>query len=193
MQSIHFLTHYRLRLMEFSTIRKELILKKSTFLPFSRILRSPHTVFHSARLPKQQKNVGFVITCLECQKPRLLHSKNKMKKDDLPSAKRMMQKVSYMCGAALTEYVGSGNDRDERYLKSIYVRENISCTSKIELPYFSVDNYPIVCIYCGIGGTHRTLNSSVELYPKCNGCTEQPDVLRRKRKAQGDFCSKKKK
>ena len=57
----------------------------------------------------------------------------------------MMKKVFYMCGAALSEYIESGTDRDERHLKSIYVRENIACTSKVELPYYSVDNYPVVC------------------------------------------------
>ena len=100
------------------------------------------------------KNVGFIISCVECQKPRLLHSKHKIKKHDVQSAKRMMKKVSYMCGAALSEYLESGTDRDERHLKSIHVRENLSCSSKVELPYYSVDNYPVVCIYCGIGGTH---------------------------------------
>ena len=59
------------------------------------------------------KNVGFIISCVECQKPRLLHSKHKIKKHDVQSAKRMMKKVSYMCGAALSEYLESGTDRDE--------------------------------------------------------------------------------
>lgn len=90
-------------------------------------------------------------------------------------------------------YIVLGTDGDERHLKSIYVRENIACTSKVELSYYSVDNYPVVCIYCGIGGTHRTLNSSVEFYPKCNGCSKQFDVLRRKRKTvvESDFNKKK--
>ena len=135
------------------------------------------------------KNVGFVITCLECEKPRLLHSKHKVRKEDVPSVKRMMK---YMCGAALSEYTGSGEDRDEQHLKSIYVRENLACRSIIELPYFSVENFPIICIHCEVGGTHRTPNNSVEFYPKCNGCREQPDVSRRKRKTivDSDFASK---
>ena len=115
--------------------------------------KSPHGIPFSPTA-QTAKNVGFVITCMECEKPRLLHSKQVIKKDDLKSAKRMMQKVSYMCGAALSEYAGSGNDRDERHLKTIYVRENIACTSKIELLYYSVEKYPVVCIYCGIGGTY---------------------------------------
>ena len=106
--------------------------------------------------------LGFVITCTECKKPRLLHSKTKIKKENGPGAKRMMEKVMYMCGSILSEFLGNGADKDERFLQSIFVRENISCSSKMELPYYSVECYPIVCVYCGTGGTHRTLNPSVE-------------------------------
>ena len=60
-----------------------------------------------------------------------------------------------------------------------FVRENISCSSKIELPYFSVEAYPILCIYCGNGGTKGTLNKSVEHYPQCQSCSDNPNVLRR--------------
>ena len=49
----------------------------------------------------------------------------------------MISKVSYMCGSILFEYLGTRNDRDEMYLKDVFVRANISCSSKIELPYFT--------------------------------------------------------
>ena len=129
------------------------------------------------------KNVGFVVKCLECNKPRLLHSKNKLKTaEEQKGAKSMISKLSYMCGSVLSEYLGTGNDRDEKYLKSLFVRENISCSSKIELPYYTVDFYPKVCIYCGITGTSRILGNSTEHYPKCVECAQKPDVVRRKRK-----------
>ena len=78
--------------------------------------------------------------------------------------------------------MGTGEDRDEKSLKTIYARENISCVSKIELPYYSVDFYPKICIYCGITGTSRMLGNSVEYYPKCIECKDKPEVNRRKRK-----------
>ena len=98
-------------------------------------------------------------------------------------AKRMMGKVSYMCGSVLSEYLVTENDRDEKYLKTLFVRENISCSSKVELPYYSVDFYPKVRIRCGVTGTSRTLGNSMEHYPKCLDCAGKPDVVRRKRKA----------
>ena len=47
-----------------------------------------------------------------------------------------------MCGFVLSGYMGTGNDKDEKLLQIIYVRENTSCSSKIELPYYTVDVYP---------------------------------------------------
>ena len=81
----------------------------------------------------------------------------------------MISKVSYMCGSVLSEYLGTGNDRDERYLKTIFVRENI-CSSSIELPYYTVDAFPKICIYCGTPGTSRNFGKSVEHYSMCRDC-----------------------
>jgi hypothetical protein len=112
-------------------------------------------------------------------------------KDRAPAvAKRMIKKIEYMCGATLQEYMGSGGDRDEDILARLFVRANLSCTSKIELPYYSVriGNFPMICIYCGTVGTKRTLND-----PKFQHYVEKPDVVRRKRKTvvQSDFTNKK--
>ena len=41
------------------------------------------------------KTVGFTLVCQECEKSRLLHAKIKIKREDLPGVKRMIQKVSY--------------------------------------------------------------------------------------------------
>ena len=111
------------------------------------------------------------------------------------AVKRMMGEITYVCGAALSEYLGTGGDKDERFINSIFARENISCTSKIELPYYSVDHLPKLCIHCGVGGTSRTLSNSVKHYPKCINCNDKPAVVRQKRKkvVESDLAAKKKK
>ena len=136
-----------------------------------------------------------VIETTECHKPRLLYSQHKLKNRQPDFAKRMVKKLDYVCGASLSEYMGTGGDKDEQLLKVIFVRENLSCSSNIEVPYYGVDHFPVVCIYCGVTGTKRTLNESVENYPKCNRCGDKPDIVKRKRKAlvQKDLGSKKKK
>ena len=70
----------------------------------------------------------------------------------------------------------------------------MSCTSKIELPYFSVavENYPMICICCAITGTKEALGNSVRNYPKSHNYAERPGVIRKKRKTliQADFARK---
>ena len=166
------------------------------FLPsvLEDVEKSAHNVPFS---PSAQtaKNVGFTITCVGCSKPRLLHSKTVVKAVNQKGTKRMIEKIDYVCGSVLADYAGTGNDRDLKLIANIYVRENISCASRIELPYYSVDHYPKICIYCGTKGTSRSLGNSTETYPKCESCKEKPDVMRRKRKAvvQSDLGKKKRK
>ena len=97
----------------------------------------------------------------------------------------MLGKFSFTCGSVLSEYLGTREDRDEKYLKIIYATENISCASKL-LSY--------VCIYCDITGTSRMLGNSVEYYSKCIECKDKPEVNRRKRKGltESDLVKKKK-
>ena len=70
-----------------------------------------------------------------------------MKEEGKLGLKRIISKLSYVCGSVLSEYLGTGNDRDDKYLKLVYVRDNLSSANKIELPCYSVDFYQIICIY----------------------------------------------
>ena len=84
---------------------------------------------------------------------------------------------------------------DEKIRETVFARENMTCASDMELPYYSVDFFKPVCIYCGREGTTRQLNATELVYPKCNSCSSKPDVLRRKRKSvdEQDLQSGKKK
>ena len=81
----------------------------------------------------------------------------------------------------LAEYDGPCSHAEEKLRDRVFLRENLSCASKVELPYYSVDFYKAVCIYCGREGTGRQLNISDVAYPKCNSCNTKPDVIKRKR------------
>ena len=113
---------------------------------------------------------------------RLLHAKHKLKANDVKGAKRMISTVAYMYVSVLSAYMGTGNDKDEKFLQTIHVRENVSCLSKIQLPYCTVDIYPKIGIHCGVCGTTQTLGDSVEYHPKYLECKDKPDILRRNRK-----------
>ena len=107
----------------------------------------------------------------------------------------MVEKLDFVCRSVLSEYEGTGNEKDRKLLNSIYVCDYISCSSKIELPLLPVDHFPKIYIYCGVTGTYRSLGKSLENYPCCKSCKEKPEVQRKKRKTmiQSDFVKKKKK
>ena len=63
------------------------------------------------------KNVGSVIMCVFCQKSRLLHSQRVVQSEFKKAVKRMVGKLEYVCGSVLSDYGGTGNDRDEKHLK----------------------------------------------------------------------------
>ena len=156
-------------------------------------------VFHNVPFPpptsQTAKYFCFTVSCIACNKPRHLHSKTVVKGIYQKPTKRLVEKLDIVCGSVLSEYEGTGNEKDRKLLNNIHVRENISCSSKIELPYYSVDHFPKICIYCGVRGTSRSLGSSPETYPKCESCKGKPDVQKRKRKAvlHSDLLKKKKK
>ena len=75
--------------------------------------------------------------------------------------------------------------------KKVFVRENLSCVSKIELPYYSVAFYKKIWVWCGVSGTSRMLGDAVEKYPKCTNCQEKPDVLPSKAKSSHEKRSRK--
>ena len=49
-------------------------------------------------LSETARNVGFTVRCEECQKPRLVHSKLKLKKEESQGAQNIMNIVLYMRG-----------------------------------------------------------------------------------------------
>ena len=92
-------------------------------------------------LRSKVKNVGFIVKCEECNKSRLFHAKHKLKANGIKGAKRMISTVAYVYGSVLSECMGTGNDKYKKFLQTIYARENISYSSKIELLYYTVDIY----------------------------------------------------
>ena len=128
------------------------------------------------------KNVGITVKCAECERPRLLYSKQKLKDRQLKVLKIFISKIIYICGSTLLEYDGTENREEEKISESVFSQENLSCQSKIELPYYSIDFLKPVCIYCGKEGTKRTIEVNQVVYPKCKECEKENDIPHRKRK-----------
>ena len=103
-------------------------------------------------------NVGDTITCEECGKPRLLHSEKTVK--DKESVAKFLEHITYSCGASLQ------NILDEEIIGQVFVRADLSCGEKIEIPYYSA-KYKDICINCGC---MNDLELKDEVYPLCDTC-----------------------
>ena len=64
-------------------------------------------------LSETARNVRFTVCCEECQQPRLVHSKLKLKREESQGAQKMMKKLSCIYRASLAEYTGT-RDRDKK-------------------------------------------------------------------------------
>ena len=90
------------------------------------------------------KNVGFTIKWSKCKKSRLLFSQ-KLKLPEINYLKTILSGVEYICGSSLGEDSGDENNNDLAVIKSVFVKENLSCSLNIELPY--CDFLKTICIY----------------------------------------------
>ena len=68
--------------------------------------------------------------------------------------------------------------------QKVFVRENFSYFSKIELPYYSVPFYKKICVWCGVSGTANVLRDGVEKYPKCANCKLKNDLGKGKKEGK---------
>ena len=126
-------------------------------------------------------NVGINVKCMACGKPRLLHSRKKLKSPTEENAlKRVLNGIGFVCGTSLQEVAKSSKNRDSSILDLNFCRVNLACSSKVELPYYSTSIFKEVCVQCGKGKRVQP-NSDPQFYPQCLDCTE-PRVLQRKRK-----------
>ena len=70
------------------------------------------------------------------------------------------------------------NNPDETVLSKVFARENISCKSPIELPYYSCKAFKQVCIQCGKASK---LIFDPPHYPQCECCQEIKKIKINKR------------
>ena len=88
--------------------------------------------------------LGLTVKCVECEKPRIIHSKNKLKQTEVDHLKRALSGQQDMCGGVFGEFV---REKHAGILSIVFVRENLSCVVAIDFTYFSAAIYPDVCAY----------------------------------------------
>lgn len=97
---------------------------------------------------------------------------NTEEKDELGE---ILDSLIYTCGSRLQEIEGTTTG----LLDKTYVKQNLTCNSYTEIPYYSA-KYEDICYYCGT--TEDLVVSSTD-YPICSNCQRHHSAIaKRKRK-----------
>ena len=60
--------------------------------------------------------------------------------------KIFLGKILFICVSSFAEYEAEGNTKEEEITKSVFIRENLSCQSNIEVSYLSIENYVFTAV-----------------------------------------------
>ena len=85
------------------------------------------------------RNVGEILHCTECNKPRVMYAARKVHFHDQRKLETVLEGVIYTFGMDLQESIPadiSDHDKQSHVLSSIFVRQNMNCDSRIEIPTF---------------------------------------------------------
>ena len=133
------------------------------------------------------RNVARVLHCTECDKPMVLYSSRKLLSQDGEPLDFTLNDVLYSCGTDPKDCIPDKINeevRSDHILNWVFVRKNISCSSRIETSYFSCGCFSNVCIYYGSSDDLILANKASALYyPQCGSCksdSKKPGILKRK-------------
>lgn len=127
------------------------------------------------------KTVNQTVTCIDCQKPRVIYSANKLSAQESAILKRILGLYQFSCGSELQELKPEDPVRAPRIsalLEKVFVKSNLSCTSPVEVPYYSSGVFPPICYHCGAQDT----DTEEGQYPMCPDCVVsklQPPLKRK--------------
>jgi hypothetical protein len=136
--------------------------------------RSCH-VGHGMPFNPTAQHARAIVTCCECNKPRVVYSLRKLPHAALAEFERAIECCFYTCGSVLQDV----NELSDTLRRELYVRGHHQCSQTVEVPYYSCKLFENVCVYCG---TSDRLVDETEILPTCEGCIEaHPKIYKRKR------------
>ena len=133
-------------------------------------------------------NVGKTLHCAECNRPRVMYAARKVRFQDQLKLESVLDDIIYTCEMDLQECIPADiadTEKQQHILNSVFVRQNMSCDSRIEIPYFSSECFASICIYCGSEQNIVPASETEGMYPICSSCKSDPSkpgIFKRKRK-----------
>lgn len=112
-------------------------------------------------LIQHAKNTGITVSCVECNKPRLVYARKKVPTNIIKQFKHEISELWFTCGATIEELVGKETAYD-----ILFIRANNTCQKPVESIYYSA-NYSMCCCHCG---STRRLVTSTDAFPMCSTC-----------------------
>ena len=113
------------------------------------------------------KNVGMVILCAQCEKPRVLYSKSVVRGVHRKQLSDSLRDLEYSCGSTFSDLE---EIEDDHILKRVFVRKNLKCSDTIEFCYYSA-GFANVCYYCGVDHQDVPPDQLQNHYPICDECS----------------------
>lgn len=151
-------------------------------------LKKNASLSHGIPFSPNAQTAREIILCCECLKPRVVYSQRKLSIWDERALVHTVEGIFFTCGSSLQGLeleVQSGEDPSVATLFSqVFVRANLTCDMPVEVPYYSSEQFAMICTSCGC-------NTDVQVegqYPLCGYCKGRgcKPILKRKRK----LCSK---
>ena len=110
------------------------------------------------------QNAPFTVECIECRKPGVIYSKNKLIERRAMKLALQLSEVDYTCGSFITS-------EDDQLHGRVYVRQSIMCSSIAELAYYSSYVGKKICAASEQGEKDQTSKFQTVL-PICQTCKD---------------------
>ena len=111
----------------------------------------------------------------------LIYAKRVLSKEEKDRFRRLRNDMVFSWGGSYKEMETIQGHADTSVSKKLYTRDNLSCSSNIEIPYYSA-GYPNICIFCGRGRYLKPVSALT--FPQCENasCSTKEPVKRTKLK-----------
>ena len=113
------------------------------------------------------QNTQMVVTCVDCQKMRVVYAKNKLTDRQLVQLAMVLSQYDFTCGSPAVP-------PSHTLFGKIFTKINLTCESKIENAYYSSHiGRPDICVHCG--GQDAVIDpeqkkSYKTVHPLCSEC-----------------------
>ena len=113
-----------------------------------------------------------------------MYAQHKLNYAELRAVSRTLDELLYTCGSTLQEVTVDQQKDDPiettALFERVFAQANLTCEDPVEVPYYSCEMFPLVCVHCACEHDHMEEGR----YPICELCKQEGKtaILKRKRK-----------